>query len=257
MSVPGELDMLAARFMLASARFAPVFVVPALTPFSWVPLFVRLVILLAVSAFAMAFAPLQPGAVGLDQPLALGIALLGEAAFGLTLALAVLLPGAAIGMSAKVVDIQSGAAAISIFNPTLRTTESMAGTAMQWVVTLVFFSLGLHLFLVRWVIASTQFAPLGSAVLAMTPGGFTTLLGGQFLLGLAAVAPVILGLLGVDLAVAFASRSMPQANIYFVALPLKIAAAFLLLAVDLKFAPQLVGRVFEHAFRSVSSHWVP
>ncbi|MDW2981783.1 flagellar biosynthetic protein FliR [Rhodanobacter sp. KK11] len=247
------LELIAIRFLLATARFTPVLAVPALTPFAFVPVFVRLALLLAVGLLTAGVAPVQTGLAGIDQPIALGVALLGEMAMGLTLALAVVLPGAAIGMAANVVDVQSGASAVSIFNPSMRTAESMTGTAMQWVAALVFFALGLHLFLLRWVLASTRFAPLGSAFLAITPGAFVSLLGSQFLLGLAVVAPVILGLLGVDLAVAFASRSMPQANIYFVALPLKIAAAFLLLAADLRYAPELIGRVYSQAFGAIST----
>lgn len=247
------LELAATRFLLAAARFLPVLTVPTLTPFAFVPVFVRLALLLALALLTAGVAPAQAGLAGIDQPIALGVALLGEMAMGLALALAVMLPGAAVGMAAKVVDVQSGASAVSIFNPSMRTVESMAGTAMQWVVALVFFALGLHLFLLRWVLASTHFAPLGGAVLAVTPGAFVGLLGSQFLLGLAVVAPVILGLLGVDLAVAFASRSMPQANIYFVALPLKIAAAFLLLAADLRYAPELIGRVFSQAFGAIST----
>lgn len=254
--MPG-LETAVIRFLFASARFAPVLIVPALTPFAWVPALVRIAVLIAVGALAAAVAPPSASLVGIDQPLAFGLALLGESAFGLALALAVMLPVAAIGFSARVVDVQSGVAAITIFNPTIRTAESMAGTVFQWAGTLIFFALGFHLLLLQGLVASTRFAPLGSAGLSMAPEHFMAMLGAQFVLGLSVVAPVILGLLAIDLGVAFASRSMPQANVYFVALPLKVAAAFLLLAADLSFAPQLIGRVFAQAFSSVSASVVP
>ena len=250
------LELAATRFLFACARFAPVLIVPALTPFAWVPGLIRITVLIAVAALAMAVAPPTVAAAGIDQPLAFGLALLGEGAYGLVLALAVMLPMAAIGFSARVVDIQSGVAAMALFNPSIRTAESMAGTIMQWAGTLVFFALGFHLLLLKGLVASTQFAPLGSAGFGMSPERFATLLGSQFMLGFAVVAPVILGLFAIDLGIAFASRSMPQANVYFVALPLKVAAAFLLLAADLSFAPRLVGRVFAQAFGSVSASLV-
>lgn len=253
--MPG-IELAVTRFLFACARFAPVLIVPALTPFAWVPGLIRITVLVTVAALATAVA--QPSAVivGLDQPLAFGLALLGEGAYGLALALAVVLPMAAIGFSARVVDIQSGVAAMALFNPSIRTAESMAGTVMQWAGTLIFFALGFHLLLLKGLVTSTQFAPLGSAGLAMSPERFVTLLGSQFMLGLAVVAPVILGLFAIDLGIAFASRSMPQVNVYFVALPLKVAAAFLLLAADLSFAPRLIGRVFGQAFRAVSTSLV-
>lgn len=243
-------------FLFASARFAPVLIVPALTPFSWVPGLIRITVLVAVAVLATAVAPAGI-TVGIDQPLAFGLALLGESAYGLALALAVMLPLAAIGFSARVVDIQSGVAAMALFNPSIRTTESVAGTVFQWAGTLIFFALGFHLLLLKGLIASTQFAPLGSAGFAMSPEHFAVLLGLQFMLGLAVVAPVMLGLFAIDLGIAFASRSMPQANVYFVALPLKVAATFLLLAADLAFAPHLIGRMFAQAFGAVSSSMVP
>lgn len=248
-----EIEHAIVRFMLASARFAPVLIVPALTPFVWVPALVRIALLMAVGMLAAAVAPTGAVPISADQPIAFGLALLGESAFGLALALAVMLPVAAIGFSARIADIQSGVAAIALFNPTVRSADSMAGTVMQWSATLVFFALGFHLLLLQGLVASTRFVPLGSAGLAITPQRFVEMLGSQFLLGLAVVAPVIVGLLAIDFGVAFASRSMPQANVYFVALPLKVAAAFLLLAATLRFAPQLIGRVFDQAFQSASA----
>lgn len=245
------------RFLFASARFAPVLIVPALTPFTWVPGLIRMVLLIAVAALAAAVAPVGGPVIGMSHPVAFGVALLGEGAFGLTLALAVMLPVAAIGFSARVVDIQSGVAVISLFNPTIRSAQSMVGTVLQWAATLIFFALGFHLLLLKGLVVSTSFVPLGSAGLAITPPQFLALLGTQFVLGFAVVAPVILGLFAIDLGIAFTSRAMPQANVYFVALPLKVAAAFLLLAADLAFVPRLIGRMFAQALGAVSGNVVP
>jgi flagellar biosynthesis protein FliR len=41
---------------------------------------------------------------------------------------------------------------------------------------------------------------------------------------------------------------MPQANVYFLALPLKVAVALMLLAMTLAFAPTLIGRLYQDAF---------
>ncbi|GAB3040370.1 hypothetical protein GCM10027285_26710 [Oleiagrimonas citrea] len=241
-----------ARFLLAGSRFAPLLLVKAASPLAWVPLYVRLTLLLIASLFAVGIVvPVQAGIPGLDQPVALLVVLLGEFVFGFGLALAVILPAAAVGFSARVIDVQSGVSAMTILNPSNPSAEAMAGTAMQWVVTLIFFALGFHLLLLNGFYASMKLVPLGAAGMSVTPTLFLSLLGRQFLLGLSVSAPVILGLFAVDAAVAFVSRSMPQANIYFLALPLKVAAAFLLLAIVLKFAPQWIGRMFGDAFTTL------
>lgn len=253
----GMLEAAVDHFLLATFRFAPVLLVRSGTPFAWIPVFVRLALLVALAMLAVGVAPAHPVAAGIGQPLAFGGALMGEAALGLALLLAIMLPGAAIEFSARVVDVQSGASAMALFNPGQPSPQAMTGTVMQWVVPLVFFAMGFHLLLLKGMVASVRLTPLGTGSLTMTPGAFMELLSEQFLLGLMVVAPVMLGLLAVDFAVAFVSRSMPQANIYFLALPVKIAAAFLLLGATLRYAPHLVARVFENAFSTVSANMSP
>ena len=111
-----------------------------------------------------------------------------------------------------------------------------------------FFTLDLHLLLFQALTTSAQVMPLGAMALHLDLDGFMALVGSSFLLGVAVVAPVILGMFVVDIGVAYATRSMPQANVYFLALPLKVAIALLLLAATLAFAPTLMGRLYLDAF---------
>jgi flagellar biosynthetic protein FliR len=124
----------------------------------------------------------------------------------------------------------------------------LIGTTVQWAGMMVFFTLGIHLRLLQGMVASIDVVPLGSGRLTLLPETFIAMLSSQFLLGMMVVAPVVLGLFAIDLAVAYASRSMPQANVYFVALPLKVLAGFVLLAGSLRFAPQLIERLYRDAF---------
>jgi flagellar biosynthesis protein FliR len=238
-------------FLLAMSRFAPVMLVPAFTPFTWVPALVRVIVLLAVTLIAVGVQGVPLPGVGLDEPLAMMEAILGEGALGLCFALAVMLPTAALGFSAHVIDMQSGVAAASLFNPSTHVTQALSGTVVQWAATIVFFLSGLHLLLLGGMTASIHLVPLGEGRMVLMPNTFMTMLSSQFLLGMMICAPVMLGLFAIDLAVAYASRSMPQANIYFVSLPLKVAATFALLAASLRFAPPLIERLYRGAFEAL------
>jgi len=246
-----DLEVISSRYLFAMARFSPVMLVPALTPFGWVPITVRTLLLLVVTALAVGGTRVAPIAFNAEDPMAFACSLFGEAALGLTLSLAVVLPAAALAFSARLVDIQSGVGSASLFNPALKANESLAGTAMQWAGMMIFFALGLHVLLIRGLTASIELVPLGSGNFLISPGRFFDMLSSQFLLGMVVVAPVILGLFAVDLAVAYMSRSLPQANVYFVSLPLKVAAGFVLLAFTLRFAPVLIERLYRDAFSSV------
>lgn len=245
------MDLGIAAFALAMARFAPLLMVPAFTPFAWVPVYVRVIILLALAMLALGSGVAAVPHYSVEMPLPFLLALLGESLLGFSMSLAVVLPAAALGFSASVVDMQSGIAAASLFNPTTRVTEALVGTTVQWAGMMVFFAMGLHLLLLQGLVASTRLVPLGSGGLLLSPDQFFSMLSSQFLLGMTVVVPVVLGLFAIDLAVAYASRSMPQANVYFVALPLKMLAAFVLLAGALRWAPLLIGRLYRDAFSSL------
>jgi len=245
------VDVAVGAFLLAMARFSPLLMVPAFTPFAWVPASVRITILLALTLIATGVQGAPVMRLDTDAPLPFVLAMIGESLLGLSFSVAIVLPAAALGFSARVVDMQSGVAAASLFNPSTHVTESLAGTAVQWAGMMVFFTLGIHLLLLQGMVASVDVVPLGQGRFALSPETFISMLSSQFLLGLMVVAPVILGLFAIDLAVAYASRSMPQANVYFVALPLKVLAGFVLLAGSLRFAPQLIERLYRDAFTAL------
>ena len=248
----GAVDVLIGAFVLAMTRFAPLLMVPAFTPFNWVPASVRMSILLALTLITVGVNHSPTPRFDPSTPVPFVLALAGEGVLGLCLSLAVVLPTAALGFSSRVLDIQSGVAAASLFNPSSRAAESLAGTVVQWAGMMVFFSLGLHLLLLQGMVASIDVVPLGSSTLLVSPESFMAKLSSQFMLGLMISAPTMLGLFAIDLAVAYASRSMPQANVYFVALPIKVLAGFVLLAGSLRFAPPLIERLYRDAFTVLS-----
>ncbi|HUB90309.1 MAG TPA: flagellar biosynthetic protein FliR [Dyella sp.] len=244
----GAIDTLVGTFLLAMARFAPLLMVPAFTPFNGVPASIRMCVLLALTMLAVGVHQVAAVALDPDHPVPFVLAMAGECVLGFSLSLAVVLPMAALGFSARVLDIQSGVSAASLFNPNTRAAEALAGTIVQWAGLLVFFSLGLHLLLLQGMMASIRIIPLGSGGLLVSPEMLLSKLSSQFLLGLMVSAPTMLGLFAIDLTVAYASRSMPQANAYFVALPIKVLAGFMLLAGSLRYAPPLIERMYRDAF---------
>jgi len=244
----GAIDPFMGAFLLAMARFAPLLMVPAFTPFNGVPASIRMCVLLALAMLAVGVHPASVARLDPDHPLSFVLATGGECVMGFSLSLAVVLPMAALGFSARVLDLQSGVSAASLFNPTTHSAEALAGTVVQWAGLLVFFSLGLHLLLLQGMVASISVIPLGGGGLLVSPSVLLSKLSSQFLLGLMISAPTMLGLFAIDLTVAYASRSMPQANAYFVALPIKVLAGFMLLAGSLRYAPPLIERMYRDAF---------
>ena len=239
------MERFAASAGLAALRFSLVLALPGLSPLAWAPMSIRVVLLVALSLTAALLAPIPAQAfANVEWVPAIG----QEALVGLTLSLALVLPMAAVSFFGKVVDVQAGFGAAAILNPAASSEgEALIGVALGLLLTVLFFAMDLHHDLLRALMLSLELLPLGQAAVDATPAAVAQAFGQSFALALLLVAPVMLGLFGIDLAVAYATRSMPQANVYFLSLPLKIGAGLLLLAMSLKAAPALVERLFRTA----------
>lgn len=239
-------------FALASLRYLPVTVLPAFSPLAWAPMTVRIVVMLALAWLTMLALPEQSIFEGDAGRLLLAV--LGELMLGAVFGLAFLLPKAALHGAGWLVDMQAGLGAATLFNPSADTgAESLLGHALMLAMTMLFFALDLHLLLFRAMTASIQWLPLGGGGVRVSADAFLRMLGTSFVAGLMLVAPVVIGLFCVDLGVGYASRSMPQANMYFLALPVKIAVAIGLLALTLAYLPALMVRLFVEATEQVPS----
>lgn len=239
---------------LAFMRYLPAAALPSLSPLHWAPPSVRIAIVLALCWLTALAAPQNvaiPTGLGVLEWVVAGF---GELAIGIVFGMAFALPMASLHTAGWLVDVQAGVGAATLFNPALQgDSQSLFGTAITLLVTTLFFSLGLHLDLYRGLVVSTQLLPLGEMGLRLDPESALVAIGSSFLLGFALVAPVVLGLFVVDVGVCYATRSMPQANVYFLVLPLKVLVTMLLLASSLKVIPELVLRLFKDSYSNASS----
>ena len=86
----------------------------------------------------------------------------------------------------------------------------------------------MHHDLLHGFVSLLNILPLGSNI--FINDAWLGILAGHFALGFIILSPVIISLWLIDLVLALISRSLPQAQIYFVGLPVKIGLGFFLLA---------------------------
>lgn len=247
-----RIELMAAVFGLALLRYLPAIVLPAFTPLRWAPPLLRTVLALGLGWLTVLALPEDAmqaiGAPGFSWVLAA----FGELSVGLAFGAVLMFPQAALNFAGWLVDVQAGLSAATLFNPGGQgDVQSMVGAALGLLATVLFFVLDLHLELYRMLVATSQVIPVGGAGFRLDAGAFLGLVGSSFLLGLAVVMPVVVGLFAVDVGVAYATRSMPQANVYFLMLPVKIIVALLLMAAVLPFMPALLQRLYQDAFQRV------
>lgn len=243
------MEQLAAALGLAFLRYLPAIALPALTPLRWAPPLVRVVLAAGLAWLTvLSMSPASLAAIGAGT-FSWITAAVGELALGLAFGLVLMIPMAALNLAGWVLDIQAGLSAGTLFNPGAQgDMQSLIGTAIGLLATVLFFLLDLHLEFYKAIVASSRVLPLGRMGAHFNLEAFLSLVGNGFLLGLAVVMPVVVALFAVDVGVGYASRAMPQANVFFLVLPLKIAVALLLMVVVLPFVPALIQRLFLDSF---------
>lgn len=249
-----QIEAIAGLLALAFLRYTPAIVLPGFSPLRWAPALVRIVLALGLAWLTVLAMPDSAYALPGHGPGYWIAAAFGELAIGMVFGLVVMIPQAALHTAGWLLDIQAGLGAATLFNPGAQNDpQSLLGTALMLLGTVAFFAMDLHLDLYRGLVASTDALPLGGLGARPNAEGLFGLIGSSFLLALMVVAPVVLGLFAVDVGVAYTTRSMPQANVYFLVLPLKVLVAMLLFAAALRFAPALLLRLYQDAFSRIPS----
>ncbi len=172
----------------------------------------------------------------------------GEALLGALLAFGILAAFGAFQLAGRLLDLQLGFGVATLIDPATRGHAPLLGTLLWMVAVVVFFAIDGHHALIRALALSLQSVPPGTPLpdleLAPVVGQF----GAMFTFAMAIAAPVVLVLLLVDAVVAVMARTMPQMNIFFLSLPLKILVGLLTLALSVVYLGPVAQRCFETIF---------
>lgn len=198
-----------------------------------------------VSALGLATVEL-PGSL-----LSFGLLAASEALVGLMLAFGFYAAFGSIMVAGKLLDFQAGFGAAQILNPTTNAANPLFGTVLALFAVVIFFTSDAYLVAIRGLSWSLQVLPPGAGILPDALNGIVAQFGVTYLYGIIIAAPVIGALLLLDTGIAVLGRSMPQMNVYFLFLPLKIFAALALVMVALRY----LAPVLEQLFLGVFKYW--
>jgi flagellar biosynthetic protein FliR len=183
------------------------------------------------------------------------VLMVSEAFVGLTLGFGLQAAFAAFALAGKVLDIQIGLGIAGTYDPLLRTQTPLA-TTLSLVATVVFFLIDGHHGLMRALLFSFENVPIGASLSPAALPAVVAQFGAMFTIAVTVVAPVILGLLLVEAGLSVVSRVMPQMNIIFVGVPIRVFAGLgllILLAPYLRTPVATATRTVFEFFGRVSS----
>ena len=147
----------------------------------------------------------------------------------------------ALQFAGRLIDTEMGFAMVEMMDPFTDTSTTSTGQLKILLFTIVFLLVNGHLFLLLAVARSFELIPL---LEASVPDGrvvelFSRLSAGVFVSALKLAAPVYVVLVLTSLALGIVARTVPQMNVFFVGMPLKIGVGLLTLALVLPMMQQL------------------
>lgn len=236
--------------VLLSTRLAALFLVAPLFQAMAVPTMVRVLLTWALAvAIAMPLAPAVPAPAGI-APMIVLLAL--QAAIGAALGLAVLFALSAFNIAGRLLDLQSGFALAQVLDPVTKRQAPVLTSLLGVLAVVLFLAADGHHGMLRAVAWSTTAMPLGQSMgFAETLPALLESGSAMFAAALALAGPALACMLLVEFGLGVLARSMPQANMLLVALPVKVGACVLALAL---MAPSL-GASAQRAFAVMLQGW--
>ena len=231
--------------LLLSLRLLPIFLVMPLTIFTRAPIFFRLIIVLAISVILSGLVPIEHTVLTISL-------IISEFLLGTVLAFGFHTAFASLDLVGKLLDLQIGINTAGVFDPSSSHLNGVISDLLIAIAGMLFFILNLHYTLLNGLVALFRVVPLGSFNFQLLNiKKLVGLMGEQFIFAFIILLPVILGVWLVDVAFAIMSRSMPQANIYFLALPVKFIAGLVLLMLAMPLIVQNVPHLFDEPLKLI------
>ncbi|GLR70002.1 flagellar biosynthetic protein FliR [Agaribacter marinus] len=240
-------------YSLVASRLSPLFIGMSMTPVARFPTTVRLMLLLI---FTIAVTQLTSSQWQALPKTTWMFEMLGEFGLGVLMALGFQLMFAAIQIMGRVLDMQIGFAAAGVIDPISRNNDPLLGTMLTLFMTLLILVTNTHHQILAVIVEIFTYVPPGSwngeFYFANIMGYFSAQLVFAFLL----FGPVMMALWMLDLFNGIIAKTMPQMNVYFVMLPLKIGVGILLMSVAMQYMKPLISQILQSLIEWFRFGWV-
>jgi len=167
------------------------------------------------------------------SPLALMIVAIQEILIAAMLAMVAQLIFAAAQFAGQVMGYQMGLAIANVFDPATSAQISVIGQFAQVMAMLIWLSVGAHNMFLSALADSFYLLPIGQPLDLSAVASLNDMASNMFALALRLVAPMLLLLFFLYVALGLLSRAVPQIQVFFVSFPLTVGIGFLAFAIAL------------------------
>lgn len=191
---------------------------------------IKLFFALLVTIVLLPAIPLAGAVIPVDiKLLELAILILKEVLVGVGLGLVGQIVFGGVQFGGQFVSIQVGLGFANIIDPQTQTQNPIFSQLFLLFGVILFLGIGGEITYIRALAHSFNTIPIGTINAAGPGPEFMEMASQIFIIGVQLASPFIVTLFLLDLAFAIFARIMPQANIFFIALPLKVGGGIIIL----------------------------
>ena len=170
---------------------------------------------------------------------------LGEVVLGLAMGLCLQFIFEAVQLAGQVAGFQLGFSLVNVIDPQTNVDTQVLSVFHQLVALLIFLQLDVHHWILRGIVKSFDYVPVGSVIIS--PGVVHQLLraaGAMWLVGVQIATPLLFATVLIDVTVGFLSKASPQLPAILLSIPMKSLLGYVVLGV----AAGLWPGIFEKQF---------
>jgi flagellar biosynthetic protein FliR len=173
---------------------------------------------------------------------------ISEAVVGLMMGLSVQLIFEGMQLAGQLAGAQLGFSLAAIIDPVTNIDTPVLAVFHQTVAMLIFLQLNVHHWLLRGIVRSFDYLPVGSAVVTLvTVRELFRISGAMWLIGVQIAAPILIATLLLDVAIGFLSKASPQLPALLIGISAKSLIGYVVLAASAALWPKLLEGQFTNA----------
>lgn len=216
------------------------------------PIKITLALLLSFMVFPLlavqAFTPPR-------ETVGLIFAVVRELMVGLVIGYAAQLLFAGVQYAGELISFQMGFGLATLIDPTFNQQSTVMSQLYHLFALLIFVALGGHYFLIRSMIQTFDFVPLGGFHYSTDLGAYLlSLFGNIFTTALRISAPILITLFLTSVSMGLVNRAVPQMNIFMINPPLQITVGLVVIVISLRTTAVMLKFLFTQLEQNL--HWI-
>ncbi len=227
---PLDLNNWLAYLFIWARLMGIVFLFPYFS-YQGIPFTLRLYLSLVIALLIFLSLETRPE-LDLRMPLEMVLLLGKEVLTGLALGYLVTLMFSVFLNAGQMVDLKAGLMLSGVFEPQFGSQVTFMGQFYYLIALVFFLTLNGHHYFLKALADSYEIIPLDSAFMGLgTVEGMVRIFAEMFALAFQMVAPIVIILMIMDIALGLIAKTVPQIHVFILGLPLKIALSMLLFAI--------------------------